>query len=170
MSRFIARSPDGRAQWEIVRDLVREYDLGPGDLLTYPDLHAALDKGDDERPAVRGACREASRRMLTDSKRCLVAVPNEGYRIAKPDEHVRVGKDRETRGVRQFARAIAVYDGTPLDELTPAQRELHLNTSMLAKAAFAALDDHERRLRRVERLIGGLAGPAVIDHETGEVA
>lgn len=160
MSRFTARSPDGRAEWQIVRDLVRDYGLKPGDVIPYDDLHAALDRDDDERHAVQRAAREASRQMLRLDKRCLVAAPNEGYRVALPSEHIHVGKDREKRGVRQFSRAIQVYDGTPLDELKPAERELHLNTSMLAKAAYAALDDHERRLRRLERVVGsvGVAG------------
>jgi hypothetical protein len=169
VSPFTARSPDGRSEWQIVRDLIATYSLKPGDILPYHDLHVALNRDEEERQAVQRAAREASRHMLQLDKRCLVPVPNEGYRLALPSEHVRVAKEREARGVRQFARAIKVYDGTPLDELKPAERELHLNTSMLAKTAFAALDDHEKRLRRLENVIGGIAGPKIIDHDPEEI-
>ncbi len=171
MSAFTTRSPDGRPEWQIVADLVASRGLGPGDVIAYEDLHEALDRAEGERHAVQQAVRFASRRMLADEKRCLVPVPGKGYKIAHPSEHLAVGKDREARGVRQFARAIQVYEKTPLDELTDAQRELHLRTSMLAREAFAALDDHERRLRKIERLIGSVAGPRVVDvdPDTGEI-
>ncbi len=171
MSWFATRSPDGRAEHEIVRDLVAARGLEPGDVIAYEDLHEALDRPGGERHAVQQAVRIASRRMLADEKRCLVPVRGKGYKIAHPSEHVAVGKDREVRGVRQFARAVQVYDQTPLDELTPAQRELHLRTSMLAHEAFAVLGDHERRLRKIERLIGSVAGPKVVDvdPDTGEI-
>lgn len=169
MSRFATRSPDGRPEWEIVRDLAARHDFTPGDVLDYDTLHAALGRAEEERHAVQQAARQASRHMLADQKRCLVPQRGVGYRIAHPSQHLGVGKDRELRGVRQFARAIAVYDGTPLDELNEAQRELHLRTSMLAKAAFMALDNHERRLRKVESLLGSVSRPKVFDPETGEV-
>jgi hypothetical protein len=169
VSAFATRSPDGRTQPQIILDHIRAASLRPGDLITYETLHEILDRGDseDERHAVRGAARAASRRLLTADGHCLVSVPDVGYRITEAAEHLRLGKDREKRGSRQFQQAITIYDGTPLDELTPAQRELHQNTSMLAKAAFAAISDHERRIRRVERLIGGLGAPKVIEGNVG---
>jgi hypothetical protein len=129
-------------------------------VLAYPELHAVLGRPDGERKAVQAAVRETGKRMLATEKRCLVPVRGVGYRIVLPSEHVYVGKDRESRGVRQFRRAVSVYKGTPLDELTDAQRTLHLNTAMLAQAALAAFQEQDRmksdwqRIRDVFRAPG----------------
>src|ERR1700755_1562302 len=123
MSRFTARSPDGRAEWEVVRDYIRtEHGNTPGRIAPYSDLHTILRRDEDERHAVQQAGRRASAEMLIRDHRCLVAVPGEGYRVAAANEHVHIGTDKEKRGTRQFRRAVKVYDSTPLEELTEAER------------------------------------------------
>jgi DNA-binding winged helix-turn-helix (wHTH) protein len=182
MTPFETRSTDGRSEHQIVVDLVRKLDLRTGDVLTYDQLHAELERGEDERDAVQQAARRASVQLQEEDLRVLVAVPRKGYRIAKPNEHIRIGRGRESRGLRQFRLAVRTYKQTPLDDLTESERTLLISTQMVTSAMVTAIEHNEKRIgdleitgRSRDRRLGvierhlGIRKPETIDHETGEI-
>ena len=57
----------------------------PGTLIRYEELGDLF--GLDSRADIQGAVNGAKRSVEANTKKSLVAVKNEGYRVALPDEH-----------------------------------------------------------------------------------
>jgi hypothetical protein len=180
--RFKTRSEDGRTEAQIVIDLIHDLGLKPGEIVPYGRLHEALSRGEDERPAVQKACRYASDLLLENELHCLVAVAGEGYKVSTADRHASLGRKRESRSLRQFDKAIALYRNTALDDLDDVQRKLHVDTQNVALAAYNAMQQQEKRQRQIEKAMRSfdrrlgrvesrlkMGRPATVDHDTGKI-
>lgn len=153
------------ARWRVVYDLLRP--LKFGEVLTYEAIADALElDADTDRHVIQMASRRALRELLNIDHRGSKAVKNLGYRIAKPEEHITLGKDRNKRAGRQLVAAEAVSTKVDLTDMLPEQvkilelmtrgvrQQMEINRRVLAKQ-----DQHSEAIdllmRKVEDLEKG---------------
>lgn len=121
------RRTNGVSNQEVVIALVRDH--APGTIFTYEQIATALEEGVErkfDRTDVQQTVRLAKMRLLREQKRTLACVPNVGYQLAHAKEHRGIAEGHTKRGQRQMKRALVTMENARLDEMTPAERELHL--------------------------------------------
>lgn len=129
------------ARWRVVYDLLRP--LKFGEVLTYEAIADALElDADTDRHVIQMASRRALRELLNIDHRGSKAVTNVGYRIAKPEEHVTLAKDRNKRAGRQISTGHIVATKVDLNGMAPESRAA---LEMLAKG-FARQGEINRRV------------------------
>lgn len=129
------------ARWRVVYDLLRP--LKFGEVLTYEAIADALElDADTDRHVIQMASRRALRELLNIDHRGSKAVTNVGYRIAKPEEHVTLAKDKNKRAGRQISAGHVVATKVDLNGMAPESRAA---LEMLAKG-FARQGEINRRV------------------------
>lgn len=111
----------------------------PGTLIRYEELGDLF--GLDSRMDIQGAVNGAKRSVEANTKKSLVAVKNEGYRVALPDEHHSLAVKHQRKGRNQIKRAMSKVQNVNLAALTQDQRTVVI----AAQVALAAQADFERR-------------------------
>ena len=126
-----------KSQRQMLVDVVKEH--SPGDVLEYGVLQELLRI--PSRRGVQAAVNGAKPSIERVTKRCLVAEPNEGYRIISAAEHYDRAVVHQKKARRQTKRALSKVKNVKMGELTVEQRAM-------ATAAVTALSlqaDFERR-------------------------
>lgn len=111
----------------------------PGTLIRYEELGDLFGLG--SRMDIQGAVNGAKRSVEANTKKSLVAVKNEGYRVALPDEHHSLAVKHQRKGRNQIKRAMSKVQNVNLAALTQDQRTVLI----AAQVALAAQADFERR-------------------------
>ena len=153
------------ARWRVIYDLIRPLEFG--EILTYEAIAEALKlDAEADRHVIQMTARRALKELLNVDHRGSKAVTNVGYRVAKPEEHVVLAKDRNKRAGRQINTGLAVSTKVDLNGIDPAAR----NALELLAKGFARQGEINRRvlakqeqhdeaidllMKRVERLEGG---------------
>lgn len=164
MSRFKVSRADGRTNAEVLIGLVSSAE--PGALLDYATLAAALGEGTDRQWArldVQSAVNASLRKLRRQTKRTLIPVAGQGYRIPLASEHVAIAKRRDDKGLKQFGHAKETLEHTNAAELSPWERmrweeQLAINCALYAQIALVTRRQQkqdaaiESLLSRVERL------------------
>lgn len=119
MPAFEPAGPDGRALWYAAYELLKGVAIN--DVLTYEDLETALDR---PRAGVQASMRRAAKELLNEDKRAVIAVPNVGYRVIEPGEHLDVAKTRQRRSTRQLQRGQDVITNVDMSGMTPELRKM----------------------------------------------
>ena len=90
------------------------YDLFQrADMVTYEQAAEALElHPDDDRKAIQDAMRSAKKKLLAKDGRALRAVPDVGYRLAAPNEHVTLAGEHKKRSETQIVTGRDVLSGT----------------------------------------------------------
>jgi hypothetical protein len=87
-----------KARWRVLYDVLTKH--GVGDVVTYDVMGEALNLDPEkERHTIQMAIRRAAREYEREDHRALEPVPNEGYRVVEPAEHMRLAR-RPRRPVR----------------------------------------------------------------------
>lgn len=157
MIRTESRRTDGRSNQEVVVDLV--YGGEPGVVYTYGDLTAALETGTDrkfDRAAVQAVVRLAKLRLLREHRRTLTVVANVGYRLAHAREHRGIATDQTRRGQRQMRRALHTMENARIEEMTAAERELHIAQCSINHQLYEEQRRILSRQNRTETIIARL--------------
>jgi hypothetical protein len=183
----IAMSPfqpkGDRARWRAAYDLFARASVN--DVVTYDQLAEAMDVDLEDRHAIQMAVRRAAKEHEEQDKRAVEAVPNKGYRIVEAPEHLRLAKSHQRRSTRALKRGQSKVVNVDLNEVAdPEARkafevmalgfaaQMEFNQRIVSRmrrqdAAFESLkqrqeattEEHERRLRRLEEMLGDLDGP-----------
>jgi hypothetical protein len=151
MGAFQPRRPDGRSEWRVVFEHVR--DGAPDQIFTYSDLAAALERPISERPRIQRAVLRANRELWRDCQRSLVNVPNVGYRVLRPTEHEIQAGDYQGRAQRRIGSAVAVMKAVDLQGMTEPQRQRALRVTQVLMNIAHAVDHHARKLAHHDQLI-----------------
>lgn len=146
---------DGRADWRVVYDLVRNE--SPGATWAYGDLIAALAVGVTDRaidkPAVYAAVGRCNKTLLREKRRYLRVERHKGYAMISSDEHVTVALDRKASAREKMRRGLEILQQVHVGEMTEARRQEREGHLLVFSAISDALDSHERRLGPVEDAI-----------------
>ena len=169
MRPFVPSRLTGKSDASIVCDMAR--DAEPGTVLTYERIGAALG-ADTERAITRevssSAARAASKRLLREDQRCLIAVPKVGYRVSRGDDHHGVAMTRYHRADAQLKHGLSVLQYVRRDEMSQNQLLAHDGTLIVLSALCQMTQAAKRRQDKVESIIARIAGKIGIDLDTGE--
>lgn len=134
-------------------EVLREHSTG--DVVPYEVLGERI--GSAERRVVQAAVRDAGRDFLALDQRAVEAVPNVGYRIVKPDDHVRLAEKARRSSVRRLRRGEALVSSVDYNGMSPESRRLAEGMAL----GFAHLLEANRRMgarvRGVERAADAVA-------------
>lgn len=139
---------------DIIRDL-----FAHAEMVTYADAAEALGlHADDDRKAIANAMRAAGRKILTSDGRALRVVPDVGYRLAAPNEHITLARERKGRAKTQISTGLDILSGTDLTGLSPEAREAVL----AERSSFSRFVDFmvasDRRQRKTEAAVEEIKG------------
>jgi hypothetical protein len=154
-------APKGdRAQKVIVVELAAK--AQPGDLITFDAMAEALDLDPAQhRERIRQAVTAARPILLADHKRCLVADPGHGYRVAFAREFAGIAQTHRRKADRQIGKAMAVIDNVDVADMTPAELQRHQAVGVVMRNLVGRMTSAEERLGQLEAMVFG-AGPKVI--------
>ena len=120
-----------------------------GDIITYAQIEELLDRKFEVN---RGPLYRARRELGELRKHWLEAVPNVGYRVIEPAEHVRISAGHRRKSRRQVGMAIRVLQSTDLAQLSGDALSKWDEQSKMTFALWAVFA-HESRLRRIEDVL-----------------
>jgi len=150
--RFRTKRPDGRAEWRVIFELVREGE--PDTVFPYEMLGQALDITDRQR--IQQATRQANKHLWKASNRSLKNIPNVGYRILRAQEHEDQATDYHQRSRKQMRSAVQVIEATDLAQLNNSERTRVLEVASIFIRMAKAIDYHGRQLAHHDQLIRDL--------------
>jgi len=150
MSPFLPKGD--KARWITIFEHVTN--MTTGDLLTYETIANLLGLNPEaDRHALQMAVRRAAQASLTEDKRALEAVPNEGYRIVEPEEHMRLAKVQQKKSRRALVRGERTVVNVDFNGMEPDVR----HAFEIVAQAFAMQQEFMRRVdirqTRVERAV-----------------
>lgn len=148
-----------RARWRTVYDLLSRARVD--EVVTYERLAESLDlDAVVDRHAIQMAVRRAAAEHERVDKRAVDAVPNLGYRIVQPPEHVILARRQQSRSSRALARGHSKAVNVDLSGLDDATRHA---LDVIAQGFAIQMDFNRRfdvRQRRLERALSTVAGKA----------
>lgn len=141
------------ARWRLLYDLLKGRKVD--DIVTYDEMAAALELDPvDERQKIVGAIRRAAKEFEVVDKHAIHVVPNKGYRIVKPAEHIDLAQRHQRRAGRSLVRGhskVVNVDLSGLDQQTRNALEV------LAKGFAVQMDFNRRFAARQSRTEEALA-------------
>jgi hypothetical protein len=130
-----------RPRWVQVYEELVKHDVG--EIVTYKVLGRALGlHPDDDRHPIQMAVRRAAREFEKTNLRALEALPNQGYRIVQPAEHIRLARAQQAKSSRALARGHSTVTHVDLTGMEPETRKAF----EVVAQAFAYQMDFNRRL------------------------
>ena len=144
-----------RARWRELYDLLKETETDG--LVTYEQMAEALDLDPEKNKAtIRAALYRAAKEHEEQDKRAVTAVPNVGYRVVQPQEHLGLARRHQKRSTRSLARGHSKVVNVDLSKVEPeARKAFELVASVLAlqsdfnRRAEAKLTAHDRAIREL---------------------
>lgn len=154
----MAFKPAGeKARWKIVYELFQQAQYG--DLLNYWELGAALGlnaRNDKDKHMIQMAVRRATIQLERIEGRTTQSVRGRGYQIAKPGEHLGIGRARNKRAGRQLDRGEKVANGVDLnlvdDETRKALMVLARGFQVQKEVNRRVMDTQQRHGRAIDLL------------------
>lgn len=142
-----------KARWRMIYDILVKRDIG--DVITYEEMAEVLElDAEADRHAIQMAVRRAAKEYESADLRALDSVPNEGYRIVEPTEHMRLARKQQKKSHRALARGHSKVVHVDLSGLDPDARKAF----EVVAQAFAMQMDFNRRMdvrqKRLEQTIG----------------
>lgn len=140
-----------KARWKIVYEIFQKANYG--DLLNYWELGAALGlnaRDDKDKHMIQMAVRRATIQLERVEGRTAVSVRNQGYQIAKPGEHLGIGRARNKRAGRQLDRGEKVTNGVDLNLVDDETRK----ALMVLARGFQVQREVNRRIMDAQQTQG----------------
>lgn len=142
-----------RARWLSLYDLLKATETNG--IVTYEAMAEALELDPDkDRQAIRTALYRAAKEHEEIDKRAIKAVPNRGYRIVEPQEHLGLARRHQKRSTRSLARGHSKVVNVDLSRVEPeARKAFELVASVIAlqsdfnRRAEARLTAHDRAIK-----------------------
>jgi hypothetical protein len=150
-------------RWRIIYGLLKP--LKSGAVLEYRDMAEALGIEESARHIMQSAIRRAAREFERVDRQSLEAVPNTGYRVVEPREHMDLGKIHQLKSNRALARGHSVTVNVDLSGLDPEARKAF---GVVAQAFAAQMDFNRRMDIRQKNLESALTSIAVKTERTDD--
>lgn len=128
----------------------------PGEILTYEELRAALQDGHPKRigkARVYQAIASGNKKLLDVRKRYLRVVKGVGYKVLAAEEHMETALAKRETAQKFIQKGLAILKNTHMDELTPAQRQLHEGQILILGGFYRAMSESNRRHEKHDRQI-----------------
>jgi len=128
-------------RWAIAYEVLKRHDVG--DVVAYKELGRALGLDpNSQRHAIQMAIRRAAREFETSDLRALEAVPNQGYRIVQPAEHLRLARQHQAKASKSLTRGHGKVTHVDFTGMEPETRKAF----EVVAQAFAHQLDFNRRM------------------------
>lgn len=134
---FETKNEDGVPLWQVLYELLIPAEVDT--IVTYEALGEAI--GGD-RASVQSSIRRAARELLVNHKRAIKAVPNVGYRIVRPEEHLVLARAHQTKSTRALKRG---YSDTIHVDMNNMSQDVRTAFEVVAQA-FSMQMEFNRRL------------------------
>lgn len=129
------------ARWKTIYHLMQQIPVGGQ--LTYTQIGEALTLDPvEDRHAIQMAVRRAATEYLTVDDRAIEPIPNVGYRVVEPEEHLRLAQHHQTKSRKALTRGQKTITHVDLHGMEPEVRKAFEVTAI----AFSALLEYNRRL------------------------
>lgn len=139
MTPFEPQGP--RARWRIVYDLLTAHEVG--DTVTYDAIADALDMDPTKnRHAIQMATGRAGKEFLLVAGHAIAAVPNVGYRIVEPEEHMKLAQVQQRRSNQALVRGRETVTYVDLSGMEPDVRK----SFEIVARAFAMQMEFNKRI------------------------
>lgn len=134
------RPAGDKARWKYLYELLlKTKDDG---ILTYQEMAAALDlDAEADLASIRVALYRAAKEHEEVDKRALEVVPNKGYRVVAPKEHLELARKQHTRSSRALAKGQSKVVNVNMANMDPETRRAF----EVVAQGFAAQMDFNRR-------------------------
>lgn len=140
------------ARWRLIYDLLTAKNID--DSITYDEMAAMLKLHPvEDRHAIQMAVRRAAKEYEETDLRALEPIPNEGYRIVEPEEHLRLAQGQQKRSNKALQRGHSKIVHVDMNGLAPDVRKAF---EVVAQAFAMQMDFNRRtdiRQRRLEEAI-----------------
>lgn len=152
MSNFFKPAGE-RARWLDIYDLLRP--AATNQIVTFDEMGEVLGLDPDkDRPSIRGALYRAAKELETVDKRAVAPVPNQGYRVVEPQEHLGLARRHQKRSSRSLTRGHSKAVNVDLSKIDPETRKaLDVVANVIAiqqdfaRRAEAKLTSHDKAIR-----------------------
>lgn len=124
-----------KSRRELLVEAVEESSYG--DVLPYEALGQLF--GLTDRTRIQGAVNGAKRSVEVNCSKTLVAIPNEGYRVADPTEHYVIATHHQRKGSRQTKKALSKVQHVDTTGMCQEDRD-KLVTAQTMLSAFQAFE------------------------------
>lgn len=141
-----------RARWLEVYDLLVATETNG--VVTYEAMGTALGLDpESDRLLIQGAMRRAAKEHEVVDKRAVTAVPNLGYRVVEPQEHLGLARRQQIRSTRALKRGHSKAVNVDMSKIEPETRKaLDMVASVIAmqmdfnRRAESKLAAHDRAI------------------------
>lgn len=134
-----------RARWLVVYDLLVATETNG--VVTYEAMGEALALDPvADRTTLQGVMRRAAKEHETVDKRAVTAVPNMGYRVVEPREHLGLARRQQTRSTRALKRGRSKAVNVDMSRIEPETRKA---LDMVAAVISMQLDFNRRAERKL---------------------
>lgn len=142
-----------RARWLVVYDLLVASEING--IVTYEEMATALGLDPDkDRLTLQGAMRRAAKEHEVLDKRAVTAVPNRGYRVVEPQEHLGLARRQQVRSTRALKRGHSKAVNVDMSKIEPeARKALEMVAGVIAlqmdfnRRAEHKLAAHDRAIK-----------------------
>lgn len=145
MSLFVPVGEKSRKDYAL--EVLREHSVGA--VVTYEVLEERV--GSPERAVLQAAVRDAAKDFLKLDQHAVEAVPNVGYRVVEPDDHVRLAEKQRKRSVRSLRKGSSLVSSVDFNGMTPEARKLAEGMALGFAHLLEANARMDARVRSVER-------------------
>lgn len=159
MSDFKPNRLDGRSTTEVILDLIKGAE--PETVFEYDEIIRALNTGASKEYSTKdaqSAMQRAKGRLSKDYQRMVRSIPNKGYKIAAATEHREIALSHKTKSERQLKVGVQILQNVKWGEMDPESKRAHEGTLVLVSALYEQQAWLDRRLKKVETLIGQIGG------------
>lgn len=157
------------ARWRVIYALLTKRNID--DVLTYDEMGLALDLDPvEDKHTLQVTMRRAAKELEQVDKRATEAVPNIGYRIVEPVEHLRLAKGHEKRATRQLVRGRSKVVNVDLSNVDPEIRKAFQIMALRADQTLAVVRQHDVTIRRQQEALNAVAAKSTkTEEEVAEI-
>jgi hypothetical protein len=142
-----------RARWLVVYDMLVATEMNG--IVGYEDMATALSLDPvADRSLIQVTMRRAAKQHEVVDKRAVVAVPNKGYRVVEPAEHLGLARRQQVRSKKALARGHSKAVNVDMSKIEPETRKaLDMVASVIAlqmdfnRRAETKLAAHDRAIQ-----------------------
>lgn len=136
------------ARWRLVYQLMQRADVG--DTITYKSMAKVLDlNSETDRDTIRAAVHRAAREYERNEKRAIDAVPNVGYRVVAPAEHLTLARRHQRKSYKALRRS---HSKAVNVDVTGMPMEMRKGFEVVARALAMQMEFNRRTDIRQKRL------------------
>lgn len=134
------------------KELYEKFGDAPYDsILTYEELNQVLPSG-DVRTNKRTVLYVFKREMLRQKLKLLENVQKKGYRIVKPNEHIRLSNREVKRAERRARVAVDIIAHTDMNKLTDRERAIASLAATRTMNLLANIVGDQKALKEIPKM------------------